>query len=411
MDKGETMATLVIRDPAQIVSPRPGVLRGPALADLTLREGDSILVRDGIIAAIAPFAELEQQVVRDNAVIIDAVGRAVVPGFVDCHSHLIFAGSRSDDFSRRCAGASYEDIAAGGGGIGLTVTATRNASKAELKNLARGHLERALRQGTTTMEVKTGYGLDCTTEIKILEAIAELDSEHPVDLVPTFLGAHAVPSGMTKKEYLREVRAMLPEVSRRAGFCDVFCEEGYFSPSESFALLETARSYGMLPRLHANQFHSIGCIDTAVELEAVSVDHLEMLTDAEISRLAATDITCVMLPGVSLFLGIPYAPGRAMIDAGCIPALASDFNPGSNPCLSLQLVMSLACLHLGMRVPEALACVTGNAAHALRLERVGCLEVGWQADLLVLDCADYRDMVYFYGDNHVQSVIKKGVVL
>ncbi len=405
------MQTLVIKDPAQIVSSRPAVLRGPGLAAPVVRAGDSILVKDGIIAAIAPFAELEQQVSRDRATIIEVGCRAVVPGFVDCHSHLVFAGNRVNDFALRCAGASYEEIAAQGGGIGLTVAATRRASTMELKKIARRHLDHALRQGTTTMEIKTGYGLDLSTEMKMLEVIAELNSEHPVDLVPTFLGAHAVPRGMTKENYIREIRAMLPDVAGLARFCDVFCEEGYFTPAESLDLLETARSYGMLPRLHANQFHSIGCIDTAVALGAVSVDHLEVLTAEEISRLAATDITCVMLPGVSFFLDIPFAPGRAIIDAGCIPALASDFNPGSNPCLSLQFVMSLAGLRLGLRVGEALTCITGNAAHALRLERVGCIEEGWQADLLILDCADYRDMIYYYGENHVQTVIKKGVVV
>ncbi len=405
------MATLVIKDPGQIVSPQPAVLRGPGLAAPLVRTGDSILAKDGVIAAIAPFAELEQQAGRERATIIEAGGRAMVPGLIDCHSHLVFAGSRADDFALRCAGASYEEIAARGGGISLTVAATRRASRMELKEIARRRLARALRQGTTTMEVKTGYGLDLRTEMKMLEVIAELNSEQPVDLIPTFLGAHAVPKGMTREAYLGDLKAMLPEAARIARFCDVFCEQGYFSPAESRDILETARSHGMLPRLHANQFHSIGCIDAAVALAAVSVDHLEVLTDGEIRRLAATGIVCVMLPGVSFFLDIPFAPGRKIIDAGCIPAVASDFNPGSNPCLSLQLAMSLACLRSGLQVGEALAGVTGNAAQALRLDRVGCLEVGWQADLLILDCADYRDMVYYYGDNHVQTVIKKGLVV
>ncbi len=405
------MGTLVIKDPACIVSPSPTVLRGPGLAEPVKRAGDSLLLRDGLIAAIAPYAELAEQAFRDQATIIEAGGRAVVPGFIDCHSHVVFAGSRVDDFALRCAGASYDEIAAQGGGIGLTVAATRQASKTELKAIARCHLDRALRQGTTTMEVKTGYGLDLQTEMKMLEVIAELDGEQPVDLVPTFLGAHAVPRGMRKEEYLRQVSAMLPDAARIARFCDIFCEEGYFSPSESLDLLETARSHGMLPRMHANQFHSLGCIDAAVALEAVSVDHLEVLKEEEIRHLATSDIACVLLPGVSLFLGIPFAPGRAMIDAGCILALASDFNPGSNPCLSLQLAMSLSCLRQGLEVGEALSCITGNAAYALRLERVGCIVPGWQADLLILDCADYRDMIYYYGENHVQTVIKKGQVV
>ncbi len=402
------MASLLIKNPAQIVTPQPGVLRGAGLAAPTVRQGESILIEDGIITAIAPLAELAGRAEASGAEVIEARGRAVVPGFIDCHSHLVFAGSRIDDFARRCAGAGYAEIAASGGGIGLTVAATRRAGRSELKALARERLELALRQGTTTMEIKSGYGLDLETEMKILEVVAELNDEQPVELVPTFLGAHAVPSGMAKADYLREVKAMLPEVAGLARFCDIFCEEGFFTPAESIDLLTIARGHGLLPRMHANQFHCSGCIAAAIESGAISVDHLEVLKPDEIMALAATDIACVTLPGVSLFLDIPFAPGRAMIDAGCIPVIASDFNPGSNPCLSLQLAMSLACLRMGLAVGEALAAATVTAAHALRLEKVGCLAPGWQADLLLLDCPDYREMLCFYGHNHVHTVIKKG---
>ena len=405
------MTSLLIREPAQIVSPQPDVLRGPGLAAPVIRSGESILIEDGVIAAIAPLAELAGRAGAIGAEVVDAAGRAVVPGLVDAHSHLVFAGSRVDDFARRCAGASYAEIAAGGGGIGLTVAATRRAGRSELKALARERLDLALRHGTTTMEVKSGYGLDLTTEMKMLEVIAELNEEQPVDLVPTFLGAHAVPSGMAGADYLREVKAMLPEVAGLARFCDIFCETGYFTPAEAVDLLDIAWGHGLLPRMHANQFTACGCIAAAIELGAVSVDHLEILEPDEIAALASTDIACVTLPGVSLFLDIPFAPGRAMIDAGCIPVIASDFNPGSNPCLSLQLAMSLACLRMGLAVGEALAAATVTAAHALRLEKVGCLEPGWQADLLLLDGPDYREMLYKYGDNHVRTVIKKGRIV
>jgi len=405
------MGSLLIRNPARIVSPQPGVLRGPGLAAPVIRSGESILIENGIITAIAPLAELASRAESIGAEVVDAAGRAAIPGLIDAHSHLIFAGSRVGDFARRCAGASYAEIAAGGGGIGLTVTATRKASRDELKALARQRLELALRQGTTTIEVKSGYGLDLSTEMKILEVIGELNDEQPVDLVPTFLGAHAVPSGMAKADYLREVKAMLPEVAGLARFCDVFCETGYFTPAESLDLLGAARDHGLLPRMHANQFTSCGCIAAAIDAGAVSVDHLEVLEPDEIAALAATGAACVTLPGVSLFLDIPFAPGRAMIDAGCIPVIASDFNPGSNPCLSLQLAMSLGCLRMGLAVGETLAAVTVTAAHALRLDRVGCIEPGWQADLLLLDCADYREMLYYYGHNHVQTVIKKGRIV
>jgi len=405
------MASLLISNPAQIVSPQPGVLRGPGLGVPLIRTGESILVEDGVIAAIAPLAELAARAEASGAAVVEAGGRAVIPGLIDCHSHLVFAGSRIDDFARRCAGAGYEEIAAAGGGIGLTVAATRQAGRAELKDLALARLDRALRLGTTILEVKSGYGLDLATEMKILEVVAELNGEQPVELVPTFLGAHAVPPGVAKGEYLRQVKAMLPEIAGLARFCDIFCEAGHFSAADALDLLEAASAHGLLPRLHADQFHRIGCIDAAIALGAASVDHLEAVTAAEISRLAATDIACVMLPGVSLFLDIPFAPGRALIDAGCIPAVASDFNPGSNPCLSLPLAMSLGCLRSGLTIGEALAAATANAAHALRLDRCGCIAPGWQADLLLLHCADYRELLYWYGDNQVRTVIKNGRIV
>lgn len=405
------MTALFIKNPACIVTPHPGTVRGPGLAELSVTSGDSIYVKDGVIQEIAPANDLEARAQNEAAVVVDAQDRAVVPGFVDAHSHLVFGGNRADEFAKRTAGATYEEIATAGGGIASTVAATREASLAELKDKARERLDRAMRQGTTTMEVKSGYGLDSETELKMLQVVAELDAEHPVDLIPTFLGAHSVPKGMEKATYLAKVKAMLPEAGKIAKFCDVFCEQGYFTPAESLDLMEEAGKHGMLPRLHANQFHSIGCIEAAVECGAVSVDHLEVLGDGEIELLAKSDIASVMLPGVSLFLDIPFAPGRKVVDSGCIPVLASDFNPGSNMSLNLQLVMSLACMRMGLSVDEALASVTQNGAHALRLDKVGCIETGWQADMLLLDSADYREMIYFYGENHVQTVIKKGQVV
>ncbi len=401
-----TMSTLLIKNPAQIVSPRPGSLRGAALNDPVVRTGRSVLLRDGHIAAIAPLEELD---VPQDAKVLDATGRTVIPGLVDCHTHLVFGGSRADEFAQRTAGATYEEIAAKGGGIAGTVQATRESSKDELFELAEARLNRAMRHGVTTMEVKSGYGLDLTTELKMLEVTAELDAVHPVDLVPTFLGAHAVPKGVSKADYLAQVREMIPEAANSAKFCDVFCEEGYFTPAESVEIMELAVKHGMLPRLHADQFNAIGCVDVAIDLGAVSVDHLEAMNEEGAKKLAASDVVGVLLPGVSLFLDIPYAPARTLIDAGCIPAIATDFNPGSNMTLNLPLMMSLACMQMRMSVDEALACVTQNAAHALRLPEAGCIEPGWQADLLVLDTANYRDLVYFYGENLVQTVIKKGV--
>lgn len=400
------MSTLLIKNPAQIFSPRPGSLRGAALNEPVIRSGESVLIRDGEIESIGPLAELD---VPADAKVLNATGKAVVPGLVDCHTHLVFGGSRADEFALRTAGATYEEIAASGGGIARTVQATRDASKDELREQAEARLGRAMRHGITTLEVKSGYGLDPATELKMLEVVAELDAIHPVDLLPTFLGAHSVPKGMAKADYLAQVREMIPEAAKTARFCDVFCEKGYFTPVESVEIMELAVKHGMLPRLHADQFNAIGCVDVAIELGAVSVDHLEAMDEEGAKKLAASDVVGVLLPGVSLFLDIPYAPARTLIDAGCIPAIATDFNPGSNMTLNLPLMMSLACMQMRMSVDETLACVTQNAAHALRLERVGCIEPGWQADLLVLDTDNYRDMVYFYGENLVQTVIKKGV--
>ena len=405
------MGNLLIKNPTQIVSPHPGVIRGDEFGDLSIRTNDSILIRDGIIETIAPLSQLEQVATRDGITVFDATGRTVIPGFVDCHSHLVFAGNRAGEFALRTSGTDYQTITAQGGGIAATVQKTRAASVAELKDIGHHYLARALRQGITTMEVKSGYGLDQKAEMKILEVINDLDAEQPIDLVPTFMGAHAVPQGMAREDYLQQVKEMLPKAARLARFCDVFCEQGFFSPEESGRILTLARSHGLLPRLHANQFHSIGCIEKALELRAVSVDHLEVLDAREITLLAGSNTACVVLPGVSLFLDIPYAPVRWIIDSGGIVAIATDFNPGSNMSLSMQLMMSLACMQMQVKIGEALCCTTQNGAHVLRLAETGCLETGWQADLLVLDTADYRDMVYFYGENHVRTVIKKGSVV
>lgn len=371
----------------------------------------SVLCEGGTITAVAPTAELEPRARELNAQVVDATGRSVIPGFVDCHSHLVFAGNRADEFSRRCSGESYESIAASGGGIRKTVQATREASEDELLELARKRLDNALAHGTTTMEVKSGYGLDPATELKMLRVVRRLNEEHPVDLVPTFLGAHAVPDGTDRAGYFRTLMDMLPEAAELARFCDVFCERGYFSPQESSELLAAAREHGMMVKMHANQFHSMGCLRAAVESGCASVDHLEVLDGAEIALLAQAQTACVLLPGVSLFLDIPFAPGRALLDAGALVALGSDFNPGSNMSSNMQLVMTLACLRMGMSAGEALCCATSHSARALRLERVGCVAEGWAADLLLLDGADFGDMAYEYGRNHVQRVVKGGCVL
>ncbi len=400
------MSSLLIRNATQIVSPRPGVLRGPGLNDLSIRNDLSILIRDGHIETIGPDQELAA---THKGAELDAAGKAVIPGLVDAHTHLLFGGNRADEFALRTAGASYEEIAAQGGGIARTVAATRKSTKSELVRQGVERLDRAMAHGITTLEAKTGYGLNVESEMTMLDAMTELDKVHAVDVVPTFLGAHGVPKDMETDAYLNLVRSMIPEAAKHARFCDIFCEQGYFTPEQSVSLLELACDHGMLPRLHADQFNEIGCLEAAIELGAVSVDHLEATSERGAKLIGQSDTAAVMLPGVSLFLDISFAPARSLIDNNCIPVIATDFNPGSNMCLNLPLMLSLACMKMRMSVGEALCSATQNAAHALRLDKVGCIEPGWQADLLVLDTEDYRDMFYFYGENHVHTVIKRGV--
>ncbi|GAB7024459.1 imidazolonepropionase [Salidesulfovibrio brasiliensis] len=399
---------LIVEQPARIVTPRPGDHRGRGLGGLETLTGVSVLCRDGRIERIAPLDDLLRN--APDAKRYNAAGKTLIPGLVDCHSHPVFGGDRTDEFAKRTAGASYEEIAASGGGIARTVAATQQASKDELKQQARKRLDRALSHGVTTLEAKSGYGLTPESELKMLEVIRELDAEHPVDLVPTFLGAHAVPKGMNKADYLASMHDLLPEAAKLARFCDVFCEQGYFSPGESVSLLEAARENGMLPKMHADQFHSIGCLEAAVELGAVSVDHLEAMRPEDAAMMADTDIVCVALPGVSLFLDIPYVPARALIDAGCAVAVATDFNPGSNMTMNLPLMMSLLCMKTGVSTAEALIMATRGGAAALRLTDRGCIAEGMRADMAVLDADKYEELVYFYGERHVTAVIKGGKV-
>lgn len=401
------MADLLIQNISQIASPKQGVLRGPELRSLKVIQEGAIYISDGIIQAAGPLHEVLQRV-DGHPDILDAEGKAAVPGFVDSHSHLVFGGNRADEFAMRSAGMSYEEIAREGGGIASTVEATRKASKEELKDLARDRLQKALRQGITTMEIKSGYGLTLESERKMLEVVHELKEEQPIELIGTFLGAHAVPKNTTKEAYLQEVLDMIPEVAELVEFCDVFCEEGYFTAEESRRILQKGGEHGLSPKIHTNQFHDIGGVEMALSQGAVSVDHLEVLSEEDVKRIADSDTVATVLPGVSYFLKIPYSPARALLDAGALVALATDFNPGSSMTLSMQLLMSMACTQMGMSVEEALCCATQNGAQALQRSKLGCIEPGFQADILLLDTRNYKDLAYFFGMNHVHTVIKNG---
>jgi imidazolonepropionase len=409
---------LVLWNAAQLVCPvQPGeqIRRGRAMGDVALIQDATVVIRDYRIAWVGPSHDLPP--LPPGAEIIDATGKTVLPGLIDSHTHLIFAGSRADEFEQRLQGLSYQDIAGRGGGINATVERVRRASKDELKELARRRLWQFLHFGVTTVEVKSGYGLTLADELKCLEAIAELNAEGPLELVPTFLGAHAVPPEFRgdRGGYLRLLTdEMLPEIarSRLAEFCDVFCETGVFSLEESERLLTRARDLGLRLKLHADELTPLGGAELAAWLGATSADHLLCITDAGIDALARSGTVATLLPGTAFFLGLPYAPARRLIERGLAVALASDCNPGTCPTENLPLVGTMACTQMRMLPAEAVTALTLNAAAALgRADRLGSIEVGKQADLVICNTPDYRHLFYHFGVNHVWRVIKRGRVI
>jgi imidazolonepropionase len=410
--------TLVIHSAAQVVRIATGstlVKRGNSLREVAPIADGSILLQGENIAWVGPTPELPP--VPPDTITIDATGKVVLPGFVDSHTHLIFAGTRENEFEQRLGGATYQEIAERGGGINATVARVRQASKAELKELARRRLERLLEFGVTTVEVKSGYGLTLADEIKCLEVIAELNAEGPLELVPTFLGAHAVPPEFHGDPggYLRLViDEILPEIARcrLAEFCDVFCETGVFSVAESERVLGKARALGLQLKLHADELTPLGGAELAARLDAASADHLLCITDAGIDALANSATVATLLPGTAFFLGLPYAPARRLIELGVAVALASDCNPGTCPTENLPLVGAMACAQMKMLPAEALTALTLNAAAALRRsDRIGSLAPGKQADLIICAVPDYRQLFYHFGVNHVWRVIKRGRVV
>jgi imidazolonepropionase len=414
----QNTSTLAILHAAQLVGitpPGTRIRRGVDLQRLSLITDGAVVIQDERIAWIGPAADMPP--LPPDAEILDASGKVVLPGLVDSHTHLIFAGSREDEFEQRLQGLSYQEIAARGGGITATVRKVRFASKDELKALARRRLDRLLQFGVTTVEVKSGYGLSLADEIKCLEAIAELNAEGPLQLVSTFLGAHAVPpeyAGARDKYVDLLIREMLPEVARRrlADFCDVFCETGVFSSAESERILARARELGLGLKLHADELTPLGGAELAGRLGAVSADHLLCITDAGIDALADSGTVATLLPGTAFFLGMPCAPARKLIERGVPVALASDCNPGTCPTENLPLVGTLACTQMKMLPAEVVYSLTLNAAAAVgRAEQIGSLEVVKQADLVIFDVPDYRHIFYHFGVNHVWRVLKRGRVV
>jgi len=398
--------------------------RGEAMNELGLIEDGAVAVSRGLITLVGTTEEVLAQTEADE--MIDASNRIVMPGFIDPHTHLVFAGSREDEFELRLRGATYMEIMAAGGGIMSTVRATRAATLPQLIAQSRERLDRMLAHGTTTAEVKSGYGLNVDDELKMLEAIRQLDVTHPVDLVPTFLGAHAVPvefKGRADQYVEVVINEMLPLAERGMGegpsdasapsvpfFCDVFCEEGVFSVNQSRRILERARELGFGLKIHADEFKPLGGTRLAVELGAVSADHLVCTTVEEIEALAGSDTIAVSLPGTPFGLGHrEYTPARRIIEAGGALALATDLNPGTCYCESMQFIIALACRYMRLTPAEAITAATLNAAHAIGLgDKVGSLETGKKADILVLDIPNYRHLGYHFGVNLVERVIKSG---
>jgi len=342
-----------------------------------------------------------------------------MPGFVDCHTHLIFGGSREDEFIEKIKGKSYLEILEKGGGILNTVEKTRKELQSPEKLLKKilKVLKKMLLWGTTTAEVKSGYGLDKNSEILIPELVKKLNNLQPIELIPTFLGAHAFPKEYQgkKDEYVNLVIEILSEIKTRnlAEYCDVFCEKGAFSIRDTTKILEKAKSLGMKLKLHANQFNNIGAVELGERFGAVSLDHLDYISDAEIKRMAKQKIIGVLLPGVQFHLGIShFAPARTMIEEGVPIALASDFNPGSCPTFSMQMIIALACRMMKMTPAEAINASTINAAHAVnKADEIGNLEIGKKADIIILDIANHERLPYWFGMNLVETVIKKGRIV
>ena len=388
---------------------RPRV--GAEMSDLAIIRDGGMLIRDGKIEIIGSSDEIEKN--AGDGDIIDAAGRVVLPGFVDAHTHPVFAGNRLDDFERRAKGETYEQIAAAGGGIWSTVEKTRAANETNLFEQSKKHANWFLKCGTTTVEAKSGYGLTVEDELKILRVIRRLNEETPIEFVPTFLGAHAVPRGRQQSDYVDLViKEMLPRVAseKLAEFCDVFCERGYFDIEQSREILTAAKKLGLKLRIHADQLTNSGAAKLASEAKATTADHLEKIDEQGIAALKAAKVQPVLLPGSVYALGSTgYPRAREMIEAGLAVVIATDFNPGSSPTVSMPMVLSLACTQMKMSPAEAITGSTINAAYSLgRGDKIGSLEAGKFANFSIFDCQDYRELAYWFGFSQTHSVYVRG---
>ena len=394
--------------------------KGSEMNDVGMLKNGAVAIIDGRIAGVGTYDEIRNEF--DATSFLDAENKVVTPGFVECHTHIVFAGDRINEFELRIKGASYLEIMEAGGGIVSTVEKTRKASLPELIDQSRKRLDQLLELGVTTCEVKTGYGLDTETELKMLEAIFELDKNHPIDLIPTYLPAHAFPKEFKEhpdkyvdiicNEMLPKAKAVISSRSSAINyFVDVFCEKNAFTLEQSKKVLLTAKDLGFKLKAHVDEFTNLGCARFAIENGATSVDHLDAISDAEIELLANSEMIGVVTPTVNFNFGsTEFADARKMIDAGCAIAVSTDFNPGSAPCPSLPNAMAIACRYQHLLPSEALNAATINAAFAVGLgEKVGSIEVGKDADLLILNAQDHRKLSYEFGGNCIEKVFKKGI--
>ncbi|MGD1008509.1 MAG: imidazolonepropionase [Ignavibacteriaceae bacterium] len=407
----------IVANPWQIITVDTfgqNVKRGAELNEIGLLTGYSIIIEDGFIKDIVPTVSIKS-IEADE--IIDAAGRIVLPGLVECHTHTVFAGSRSDEFRNKLKGISYEEIAQSGGGINKTVNAVCNASVEELIGITIPRIDYFISQGITTLEIKSGYGLDFENEIKILRVIHYLNEKYPIDIIPTFLGAHVYPPEFkdNHKAYIDLlINESLPYVAKNnlAKYCDGFCELTAFSIPEIETVFNKAKALGIQLKLHTDQFNSIGGVDIALNNKVVSADHLEAIKDEDIKKLGNSDIVCVLLPGVSFFLNHNFAPARKLIKQNAIVALSTDYNPGSSNISSLNLIMSIAAFKMGMTIEETISAVTINAAKAIGLNNeCGSIEIGKRADLALFNTGNYSDIVYNVGKNLNYMTIKNGEVI
>lgn len=404
-------------NPAQILTCNTNGLnykRGKELSDIGLIENHSIIAENGLIKDIIPNATADRFSFDEK---IDLSGKVILPGLIDCHTHTAFAGSRANEFRQKIAGVHYEEIAKRGGGILTTVNAVRNISLTDLVELIKPRVHEFIAQGVTTLEIKSGYGLDFENERKLLHAIKILNEIFSIEIVSTFLGAHTFPPEFKDNHngYVDLIcNDMIPHFAKNnlAEFCDGFCESTAFTSDEIDKIFASASNAGLKLKLHTEQFNNVGGLDVALKHSAVSIDHLEVLSENDFTKFQNSDTVTVLLPGVSLFLDYQFAPARKLIENNAIVALATDYNPGSSHILNLHLIMSLASIKMKMKIEEVLNAVTINAAKALNREKItGSIELGKQADFAVFDVNDYSEIIYNVGRNLISHTIKDGDII